>query len=305
MKILLSKESMAVIALLMLLSLSAVASMTILVNAAAIKDSTVYITGSGSVKLTWKSGKSQTCSYDDYANFGGLDNVTIIPNYGWIHIAVVEIDGISQDIIDEDGFSLINVQAKKNVSATFEENSGVDDVDTGSVVEAYPYPNVSLIFNNVLTAGDAHAYTIGWAQYPDQVGESWDIQTTAYFVGDVEVILVLNLTEVIELGFDPTKLTLLRTEVELVRADVNEDGEVDGTDVSIVANANPSESPNWDPRLNQNDDEVINDEDVNIVNNYIGESVWENITFRVDLDYVNDLVYVYGVTDHFSIFGVH
>ena len=303
MKILLSKESMAVIALLMLLSLSAVASMTILVNAAAIKDSTVYITGSGSVKLTWKSEKSKTYSSDDYANLGGLDTVTIIPNYGWIHIAAVEIDGISQDIIDEDGFSLINVQAKKNVSATFEENSGVDDVDTGSVVEAYPYPDVSLIFNNVTTAGDAHAYTIGWAQYPDQVGESWDIQTTAYFVGDVEVMLVLNLTKVRELGLDPTKLTLLRTEVELARADVNEDGEVNGTDVSIVANANPLD---WDPRLNQNDDDVINDEDVNIVNNYIGESVWEDITSGdVVVDEDNDLVYVYGLTDHFSIFGVH
>ena len=303
MKILLSKESMAAIALLMLLSLSAVASMTILVNAAAIKDSTVYITGSGSVKLTWKSEKSKTYSSDDYANLGGLDTVTIIPNYGWIHIAAVEIDGISQDIIDEDGFSLINVQAKKNVSATFEENSGVDDVDTGSVVEAYPYPDVSLIFNNVTTAGDAHAYTIGWAQYPDQVGESWDIQTTAYFVGDVEVMLVLNLTKVRELGLDPTKLTLLRTEVELARADVNEDGEVNGTDVSIVANANPLD---WDPRLNQNDDDVINDEDVNIVNNYIGESVWEDITSGdVVVDEDNDLVYVYGLTDHFSIFGVH
>jgi len=303
MKILLSKESMAVIALLMLLSLSAVASMTILVNAAAIKDSTVYITGSGSVKLTWKSEKSKTYSSDDYANLGGLDTVTIIPNYGWIHIAAVEIDGISQDIIDEDGFSLINVQAKKNVSATFEENSGVDDVDTGSVVKAYPYPDVSLIFNNVTTAGDAHAYTIGWAQYPDQVGESWDIQTTAYFVGDVEVMLVLNLTKVRELGLDPTKLTLLRTEVELARADVNEDGEVNGTDVSIVANANPLD---WDPRLNQNDDDVINDEDVNIVNNYIGESVWEDITSGdVVVDEDNDLVYVYGLTDHFSIFGVH
>jgi len=286
----------------MLLSLSAVAGMTILVNAAAIKDPTVYVTGSGSVELTWKSGKSQTYSSDAYASLGGLDTVTIIPNHGW-HINATLIDGNPQEILDEDGFSLVNIRAKSTISVTFLENGGEDDVETGPNVEAYPDPDVGLIFANVEFEGWAYAYTIG-LQPPDAKCESWDIQTTATFDGDVTVILVCNLTDLPD-GFDPYSLKLLRTEEELARADVNLDGMVDGTDVSIVANANPSEpsSPNWDPRLDLNKDGVIDDEDVNIVNNYIGESVWEDITLQAVVD--NDLVYVYGLTDHFSIFGVH
>lgn len=82
---------------------------------------------------------------------------------------------------------------------------------------------------------------------------------------------------------------------------------MDGTDVSIVANANPSQngSLGYDSRLDMNSDGVIDDLDVNIVNNYIGESVWEDITLQVVVDYDLGYVYVYGVTDHFTIFGVH
>jgi len=302
MKILLSKESIPTIALLILLSLHAFTSMTIFVNATIIKNPTVYIDGSGSLELTWKSGKSQTYSSDAYANLGGLDSVNIIPNHGW-HIDALLIDGNLQAILDEDGFSIINVQAKSMVSVTFVENGGVDDVETGSNVEAYPDPYVGLIFTYVNVEGWAYAIPTV-LQPPDAKGGSWDIQTTADFVGDVTVILVLNLADLPD-GFDPYSLTLLRTEVELARADVNSDGVVEGTDVSIVANANPSElgEPKYDPKLDLNDNGVIDNEDVNIVNNYIGESVWEDITLQVIV--ADGIVYVYGSTDHFSIFGVH
>lgn len=302
MKLLLSRESIATIVLLMLLSLNAIAGMTILVSATAlIKDPTVYINGSGSVEMTWKSGKSQTYSSNAYASLGGLDTVAITPTHGW-HIYAVLIDENPQEILDEDGFSLIDVKAKSMVSVTFLENGGIDDVETGSNAEAYPDPDVGLIFADVLANGFAYAYTIG-LRHPDQIGETWDIQTDAIFDQSVTVILVLNLGDLG--GSDPTALRLFRTEYELTRADINLDGEVDGTDVSIVANSNPSElgDPEYDPRLDLNNNGVIDDDDVNIVNNYIGESVWEPLESWVFLD--NDLVYVYGVTDHLSLFGVH
>jgi len=303
MKILLSKESIAKIALLMLLSLNVVACVTNLVNAKVIRDPTVYVTGSGSVELTWKSGKSQTYSSDDYAHLSGLDTVTIIPTHGW-HIDVVYIDGNSQGIEDEDGVSLSNVKAKNMISVTFAENNGIDDVDLGSDVEAYPDPDVGLIFDNVLVEGFVTAYTIG-LEPPNPISESWDVQTDAIFDQSLKVILVLTFDDLG--GVDPAELKMWRTEVELVRSDVNLDGMVDGDDVSDVANANPSEpgDPNWESRLDLNDDLVIDDLDVNIVNNYNGMSVWEDITFEVVVDYDLEIVYVYGVTDHLSIFGVH
>ncbi len=301
MKILLSKKSVPTIALLMLLSLSAVASMAVFVNA-AVKADTVFIDGSGSVKLTWKSGKTETYSSDAYANLAGLDTVTIIPDHGW-NITAVRIDGIEQGILDEDGFSLINVRAKSMISVTFMENGGVDDVDLGDASEAYPDPHVGLIFTSVVSEGWAYASPTE-LQPPNAKGESWDIKTTAVFVGDVVVILVLNLADLPE-GVDPYSLRLLRTEEELARSDVNLDGVVDGTDVSIVANANPSKIGDlkYDPRLDLDNDGDIDDKDVNIVNNYIGQSVWEDITLKVIV--ANGLVYVYGSTDHFSVFGVH
>ncbi len=303
MKILLSKGSIAKIALLMLLSLNAFAGMTILVHAPRIKDPTVFIYGSGSVELTWKSGKSETYSSNASANLGGLNTVTFIPTRGW-HIANVSIDGVSQEILDEDGFSLTGVKIRNLIEVTFAANAGEDEVEQGSNVESYPTPEVFLIFNNVLTSGSAYAYTYSGVEIyipPDAQTETWDVTTDAIFDPGVTVILVVSLGSP-PWDFDPLDLTLLTAEDEVARADVNLDGVVDGDDVSDVANANPSQEGDldYDPRLNQNDDNAIDDTDVNIVNNYNGLSVWKDITQQVVIE--GNFAYVYGVTDDLSIF---
>ena len=287
---------MVTLAMLMLLSLNAMAGMTVSSCAAApVKDPTIYITGSGSIELVWKSGKSIVYSSDAYAVFGGLDSVAITPSRGW-HIDSVSFDGNPQGIADEDGFTLINVEAKRAVTVTFLENGGVDDVDIGPYMKAYPDPDVGLIFDNVLTDGFAYAYIIGLRQ-PEQIGESWDIQTTAAFDENITIYLVCNLADLPN-ATDPNDLVLWRTEVVL--GDVNLDGKVDGTDVSIIANANPDD---YDPKLDLNDDGFVNDEDVTIASQNIGEeSVWEPLESWFYLE--DNLVYVYGVTEHLSIFGV-
>lgn len=300
MKILSSKVSTVTIALLMLLALYFFANSTFSVFAAPIKDPNVYINGSGYIQFTWKSGRIETYSSDVYVKLGGLDFITFIPSWGW-HISTIFIDGLQQDVLDEDGFTLFDVQAKNTVAVSFMENGGVDDVDSGAYVEAYPDPAVGLIFENVILNGFVYAYQIG-IQPPDAKSESWDVQTDAVFDQNVTVILVLSLADLG--GIDPYTLKLLRTDTLLARSDVNQDGWVDGDDVSIVANANPSwpGDPLWDPDLDINMDGFITDEDVNIVNNYIGELVWIDITTQVIVE--NGFVYIYGKTDHFSIFGV-
>jgi len=301
MKILQSKESIAAIALLTLLSLYAFAGMTFFVHGTATKPSNIFIVGSGSLVLTWKNGKSQTYNSGAYANFAGLAAIRIIPSHGW-HIDAVLVDGNPQAILDRDGFSLTNVQGIDTVSVTFLENPGVDDVKTGTNVESYPNPYVGLIFTDVSVGGWAYADPTLMVP-PNATGGTWIIQTTASFNGQVTVILVLNLADLA--GFDPYSLRLVRTEVELWRADVNSDGVVDGQDVSTVAYANPStiHDTRYDPRLDMNNDGVINDVDVNIVNNYNGQSVWTDITLQVIV--ADGFVYLYGSTDHFSIFGGH
>jgi len=302
MKSLQSKESITAIALLALLSLYAFTDMTFFVHGTATKPPNIFIVGSGSLELTWKSGKSQTFYSDAYASFGGLASVRIIPSHGW-HIDAVLVNGNPQAILDEDGFSLTNVCDKNIVSVTFIQNGGVDDVDVGTNVEAYPTPYVGIIFADVSVEGWAYADPTQMRP-PNAKGETWDIRTTASFVGNAMVILVLNLTD-LPAGFDPYSLRLVRTEVELWRADVNSDGVVNGTDVSTVAYANPStiHDTRYDPRLDMNNDGVINNVDVNIVNNYNGQSVWTDITLQVIV--ADGFIYVYGSTDHFSIFGNH
>jgi hypothetical protein len=305
MKFLLSQKSIGTIAFLMLLSLTAFASIAMPVNAAPrIKVPNVLIDGSGSVELTWKSGKNQTysSSSDVYTSLGRLDTVTFIPTNGW-YISLLEINGdmIALSGLDEDGFSLFNVKAK-NIAVTFEANPGFDDVDPEDL-NAYPTPVVGLIFDNVLAGGLVSAFTIG-LEPPDAIGASWDIQTDAIFDQTITVILLLTFDEI---GTeDPTELKMWRTDVELARSDVTLDGEVNGDDVSDVANANPSEDGDlvYESRLDLNDDGFIDNTDVNIVNNYIGMQVWEDITTDVIVDTDLEIVYVYGVTDRFSIFGV-
>jgi hypothetical protein len=298
-KSLASKETARAIVLLIVLSVTFIGSVIFRASAAPVaKNPTVYISGSGSVQITWKSGKTQTYSSNAYANLGGIYTVTIIPSHGW-HIEALLIDGSPQIILDEDGFTLASVEAKNTLSVTFLENGGVDDVQTGLNVESYPDPQVGLVFDYVLVGGYVYAYPIG-LQHPDQQGEPWDIQTNAAFNLDVTVYLVCSVTD-LPAGCDPYRLTLWRTQVVL--GDVNLDGKVDGTDVSIVANANPS-NPASDPRLDLNGDGRIDDLDVTIVSHNVGEeSVWEQLPSWVLVD--NGLVYVYGVTSHFSVIGIH
>jgi hypothetical protein len=270
--------------------------MTTLVFAKPMKDPTVYISGSGSVELTYKSGESMVYSSDVYAKLGGLAMVTLTPSRGW-HIAAVLLDGSPQMIVDEDGFSLMDSLPKNTLSITFLENGGIDDVDTGSNATAFPDPDVGLTFNAVLVDGFAYA-SISGLRHPEQIGDSWDIQTTATFDPNIILYLVLSLDELPE-DVDPYELMLWRTEVVL--GDVNLDGVVDGTDESIVANANPSD-PGY-PEYDLNGDGVVDNEDVEIVAHQIGEvSIWEPLESWTVVE--DNLVFIYGVTEHLSVFGV-
>ena len=264
-------------------------------TAASVKSPTVCIAGSGTIELIWKSGKSVVYTSDVYVGLGGLESMILTPSRGW-HIDALLVDGNPQVIVDEDGFSLTAFEVKRVISVAFLENGGVDDVDAGLGMGAYPDPDVGLLFSHVLTEGYAYAYVIG-LQQPEQIGDSWDIQTTAAFDEGITVFLVCDRGDLPE-GTDPYDLALWRTEIVL--GDVNLDGRVDGTDVSIIANANPND-PN--PDLDLNGDGVINDADVVLASHNVGlESIWEPLESWV---YIEDsLVYVFGITEHLSVFGV-
>jgi hypothetical protein len=314
MKILRSERLIPKIVLLMLLSLNLVAGMAISARAAPTgKSPNVLISGSGGIELTWKSGKVETYSSNVCTSLGGLSSARLLPSRGWC-VESFLADGKEVGFIDEDGYipiDLIEVAPKQNVSVTFVENGGVDDVEKGDLV-ADPDPDVRVTFTYVDERGFVFATTIGLKQL-DQVGESWDIWTDGnWFSGAVTIELVLRLTD-IPSSMNAEDLKLYKTEIVL--GDVNLDGVVDGTDVSMIANHNPSRlddpNSNYDPRYDiALPKGVINDEDVNTASHNIGmESVWIELQTTFEID--NGLVYYRTVlqTSEGSpldpIFGVH
>ena len=128
----------------------------------------------------------------------------------------------------------------------------------------------------------------------------WGIQVTARFIGNVKVGLYYD-------DLKPTPTEVWEIDVnnygQLVLGDVNKDGKVNCVDLLLVTKAlgsSPS-SPRWNQCCDLNHDGKINLQDLNIVCQNLGRTAyWIDITRNVD--YANHIVW--GVTDHFSLFGV-
>ena len=127
----------------------------------------------------------------------------------------------------------------------------------------------------------------------------WELNYTSAFSDGAQIVL----------NYDDTGLTLEQEQslrlirgdsLEALFSDVNGDLLIDGTDVSIVANAvNTNQQPDWyDPLLDVNNDGKVDAEDVHLINTYKG-TILQDVTEYVD----TDLNIIYGNTDHFSIFG--
>jgi hypothetical protein len=128
----------------------------------------------------------------------------------------------------------------------------------------------------------------------------WDIQVTARFIGNVKVGLYYD-------DLTPTPTEVWEIDVnnygQFVLGDVNKDGKVNCVDLLLVTKAlgsSPSSS-RWNQCCDLNHDGKINLQDLCIVSQNLGKtSYWIDITRNVD--YANHIVW--GVTNHFSLFGV-
>lgn len=128
----------------------------------------------------------------------------------------------------------------------------------------------------------------------------WDVKVTARFLGHVRVGIYYG-----DLGETPTGLW--QTDVDtlglFVPGDVNHDGKVNWIDLWLITKALGSStgSPRWNPYCDVNGDGKINMQDLNIAFQNLGKtSDWTDITRNFD----TAKKIIYGVTDHFSLFGV-
>jgi hypothetical protein len=128
----------------------------------------------------------------------------------------------------------------------------------------------------------------------------WEVQVTAKFIGHVKVGLFYD-------DLTPANMQVWQTDVtdygQSVVGDVNNDGKVNCADLLLVAKALGSThtSSRWNLSYDLNNDGKINLQDLCIVSQNLGKtSYWIDITRNVD--FANHIVW--GVTDHFSLFGV-
>ena len=98
---------------------------------------------------------------------------------------------------------------------------------------------------------------------------------------------------------DELNLRLVRADsIEILCSDVNNDLFIDGTDVSIVANA-VKQDIWYDPLFDINNDGFVDEADIHIVNSNKG-AIIEDITDGID----TNLNLIWGTSDQFSIYGV-
>lgn len=187
-------------------------------------------------------------------------------------------------------------------------------VRPGSNVTVFPDPKISLTFDHVTQAGFATAtITTNYPPPPPLeeepaataaassttstsgfLGPVWNIKVTARFTGSVMVGIGYGETE---------SVPSFMYQTDIIPSDVNFDGKVNSVDLCIIIKALGSSprSPKWNPNCDLNGDHKVDLRDLCIATHNFGKrSAWTDITDHVD--YANHIIY--GITDHFSIFGV-
>ncbi len=224
--------------------------------------------------------------------YGSSKTFTFTPDTGY-HVSAILVDG-AYLATSAETFTFSNIKSPHSIAVSFSlVGQAIVPADSATV---FLDSDVSLIYGansggyaagNEITGFPSGAFLALW-----NISSEVDLNG-----GSVTIVL----------KYDPSGLTLEEQEaLRIYRTetlcDVNLDGKIDGSDVSIVGNANPSApgSPNWNPFLDVNQDGKIDSADVNMVNDHIGgTSTLVQPPGRVDT--TNYLIY--GTTSQFSFFG--
>ncbi len=177
------------------------------------------------------------------------------------------------------------------------------DIATGTNVTIYPTNNLELTFANVTAAGIVIVNETPTVPAPtlDLVGDYYDVNVTASFVGNVTVTVTFDGSNMTQL--EKGNLTMMQ--YTPIPGDVAAPyGRVDMSDIITILYAFGSTpgKPNWNPACNLEGNGKIDMGDVVIALLNFGKTAnWTNITLYVDT--TNNIIY--GNTTHFSFIAVH
>jgi len=210
------------------------------------------------------------------------------------HLSSIIVDGVFGSSFNN-SYTFENVVEAHSISVSFSP-IGTATVPSGSGVSVFLGEGAGITF----VTTDGGVATGGAQDFP--AGTSVVVWELNYglnlFDGGAQVALQYDATG---LTIDQElALRLIRGDtLEALYSDVDGDLDVDGTDVSIIANAvNTNQQPHWyDPLFDIDNDGEVDNADIHIVNENKG-ALLEDITDWVD----TDLNIIYGTTEHFSIF---
>ncbi len=220
----------------------------------------------------------------------GTDQTFLFSAETGFHVSSIVVDGAYVSSFSN-GYPFYNVVADHTIAVSFSEDGKATIPADEDDVTVFISPEASLSLN-AIEGGIAEGLSLS---FPDGTAVTvWEITVTATFDGNV----------LIALHYEDTGNDAAEEDLRLIRggsfyslySDVNNDLIVDGTDVSIVANA-VKQSQWYDPFCDINNDDVVNEEDVHIVNENKGTTL-QDITDHVDV--INNIIY--GLTDQFSVF---
>jgi len=227
-----------------------------------------------------------------FVEYGASQTFEFTP-YAGNHASAIVVDGVYLSSFIQ-SYTFYDVTADHMIEVSFSAD-GTAAVPAGIDVTVFLASGVGLTFDDTdggtATGEEETNYPVGTA------AAVWEISVTFVFTGEVNVTLHYNEADLL---IDEADLRLIRGDsIEAIRSDVNNDLVVDGTDVSIVANA-VKQGYWYDPFLDINNDGKVTEADIYIVNANKG-TILEDITDGID----TDLDIIWGTTDQFSIFGVH
>lgn len=207
------------------------------------------------------------------------------------HTSAILVDGIYRNFAESYTFSNV---AEGHTITVFFSAIGTATVPVGTDVIVFLDSEASLTFDQVTSEATASGASLdfphGWS------AALWNIQTTPS-AGVATIALPYDETDV----SNENDLRLFRGDsIDALYSDVNGDGIVDGTDVSIVANAIKTTTPKeqiYNPLLDVNRDGILDEADIHTINENKGQLL-QDITYEVDT--INNIIY--GTTYQFSVF---
>jgi hypothetical protein len=210
---------------------------------------------------------------DVTVEYGDSQTFSFYPDSG-NHVSAIKID--SDFIISALSYTFSDVQKDWTIVVFFSAD-GEAYVPAGTNVPVDLGDSVSLHFESTEGGGIATQASIDLP--PLLVGTSlilWDVSVGVSFEGIVEIALPYLGTQTIQHVFRSDSLDALYS-------DVNGDGVVNADDVSDVANAIKSLTPNglYDANFDVNRDGVLDENDIHLVNEYKGTTL-QSLTFWVE-----------------------